>query len=309
MESLEKDDDHIMIKVVLQGEKEKLSINAMIDSGATEDFIDKEVYQKHQISTIATENPREIYLADGNPSGMGPVTHIARVPMTIGNHQEVATLQVANLQNHEVILGMPWLKGHNPKIDWEKNKITFDSKRCTTWCLDRKSIVYAIPETTAREENLIARFSEIYSQQRGLLVKKITLEARIPTKGSQRAAGHDLYAKEAKIIPAKGQAIIGTGIAVGLPPGTYGRIAPRSGLAAKHALAINAGVIDADYTGEVKVILANLSDQDYEVHKGDKIAQLIVEIILSEEIVLAQDLEDTKRGTKGFGSSDKELTK
>ena len=154
-----------MIEFVLQGKTEKLSINAMIDSGATEDFIDKEVCQKHQISTIATENPREIYLADGNPSDMGPVTHIAKVLMTIGNHQEVATLQVANLQNHEVILGMPWLKGHNPRIDWGKNKITFDSERCTTWCLDRKSTVYAIPEATAREENLIARFSEIHSQQ------------------------------------------------------------------------------------------------------------------------------------------------
>ena len=59
-ESLEIDNDHIMIKVVLQVEKEKLSINAMIDSGATEDFIDKEVCQKHQISTIAMESPREI---------------------------------------------------------------------------------------------------------------------------------------------------------------------------------------------------------------------------------------------------------
>ena len=116
-ESLEKDDDHILIIVVLQGKQDNLSINAMIDSGATEDFIDKEVCQKHQISTIATENPREIYLADGNPSDMGPVTHIAKVPMTIGNHQEVATLQVANLQNHEVILGMLWLNGHNPRID------------------------------------------------------------------------------------------------------------------------------------------------------------------------------------------------
>ena len=74
-------------------------------------------------------------------------------------------------------------------------------------------------------------------------------------------------------------------------------------------MTVNAGVIDADYTGEVKVIMANLSDQDYEVHKEDKIAQLIVERILREEIVLVQDLEDTKRGTKGFGSSDKELTK
>ena len=105
-ESLKRDDDHIMVKVVVQGKKEKLSINAMIDSGATEDFIDKEVCRKHQIHTIAAENPREIYLADGNPSDMGPVTHIAKVPMTIGNHQDLATLEVANLQNHEVILGI-----------------------------------------------------------------------------------------------------------------------------------------------------------------------------------------------------------
>src|ERR1700744_4205202 len=232
----------------------------MIDSGATEDLIDREVCRKHQIITTATENPREIYLADGNPSDMGPVTHIAKVPMTIGNYQEVATLQVANLQNHEVILGMPWLKGHNPRIDWGKNKITFDSERCTTWCLDKKSSVYGIPEATVREENLITRFLEIHAKEQRLRVKKINLEARIPTKGSQRAAGHDLYAQEAKKIPAKGQAIIGTGIAIGLPSGTYGRIAPGSGLAAKHALAINAGVIDADYTGEVKVIMVSLSD-------------------------------------------------
>ena len=206
-----------MIKVVLQGEKEKLSINAMIGSGATEDFIDKEVGQKHHISTIATENLREIYLPDGNPSDMGPVTHIAKVPMTIGNHQELATLQVANLQNHKAILGMPLLKGHNPKIDWGKNKITFDSKRCTTWCLERKSSVYGIPEATAREENLVIRFSEIHTEEQRLRVKRINPEARIPTKGSQGAAGHDLYVQEDKNIPARRQAIIGTGISMGLP--------------------------------------------------------------------------------------------
>ena len=144
-----------MIKVVLQAEKEKLSINAMIDSGATEDFINEEICQKQQDSTIATENPRQIYLADGNPSDMGPVTHIAIVPMTIENHHELATLQVANLQNHEDILGMPCVKEHNPKIDWGKNKITFNSERCTTWCLDKQSSVYGIPEAEVREEILI----------------------------------------------------------------------------------------------------------------------------------------------------------
>ena len=117
------------------------------------------------------------------------------------------------------------------------------------------------------------------------------------------------FADEAKRISTRGQAVIGTGIAIGLPQETYGRIAPRSGLATKHALTVNAGVIDADYTGEIKVILVNLGDQDYEVHKGNRIAQLIVEKILSEEMVLVQDLESTRRGAKGFGSSYKILTK
>ena len=92
--------------MILQEKKEKLNINGMIDSGATEDFIHTEVCKKHQITTTATDSLRAIYLANGNPSNMGPVTHIAKVSMTIGNHQELATSQVVNLQNHEVIFGM-----------------------------------------------------------------------------------------------------------------------------------------------------------------------------------------------------------
>ena len=121
-----------MIKVNLHGNYESVSINAMIDSGATEAFIHKRICDKHQITTKMAEGPREIYLADGNLSEMGSITHIVEVPMEIGGHKELATLQVANLQNHEIILGMPWLRGHNPKIDWEEQKITFDSERCIT---------------------------------------------------------------------------------------------------------------------------------------------------------------------------------
>ena len=98
-------------------------------------------------------------------------------------------------------------------------------------------------------------------------------------------------------------------MAIGLPPNTYGRIAPRSGLAFKHSLAVNTGVIDADYTGEIKVILVNLGTKKYKIHKEDKIAQLIVERIASKEAILVENLETTERGTKGFGSSDMELIK
>ena len=118
-----------MIKVNLQGNYESISINAMIDSGATEDFIDKRICDKNGITTKVAERPGEIYLADGNLSEMDPTTHIAEVAIKIVGHRELATLQVANLQNHEIILGMLWVKEHNPRIDWEEEKITFDSER------------------------------------------------------------------------------------------------------------------------------------------------------------------------------------
>jgi len=104
-----------MKKIRLHAIKDSTSVNAMIDSGATEDFIDQEFCNKNQIRTIKANNSREIYLADGEPSSMWPVTHIARVPMDIGAHRELTTFQVAKLQHHEAILGMPWLKNHNPE--------------------------------------------------------------------------------------------------------------------------------------------------------------------------------------------------
>ena len=192
-------------------------MNAIIDSGATEDFIDKRICDKHQITTKAAERPQEIYLANRNLSEMGPITHIAEVPMEIGGQKELATLQVANLQNHEIIIGIQWLKGDNPRIDWEEQEITFDSERCITWCLDKSGTIYEVPETKAQEENLITRFSEIQTEDQRLRVKRLTSEARIPTKGSKKAAGHDLYAQEGTIMSAKGQGIIGMGIAIGLP--------------------------------------------------------------------------------------------
>jgi len=106
-----------MVKIRLHSINDSTTINAMIDSGATEDFIDQEFCNKYQIRTKKAKSPREIYLADGEPSSMGPVTHIATVPMDIGAHREITTFQVAKLQNHEAILGMPWLKNHNPRIN------------------------------------------------------------------------------------------------------------------------------------------------------------------------------------------------
>ena len=118
------------------------------------------------------------------------------------------------------------------------------------------------------------------------------------------AAGHDIYAREEGSIPAKGQVLVRTGIAIGLPKGTYGRIAARSGMASKNGIAVGGGVIDADYTGEVKVILQNHGKEEYQFKAGDRIAQLIVDKIQLDEAMEIDELDETERGTKGFGSTD-----
>ena len=88
------------------------------------------------------------------------------------------------------------------------------------------------------------------------------------------AAGHDVYALRDGTIPAQRQRLVDTGIAIGLPKGTYGRLAARNGLASKQGIAIGGDVIDEDYTGEVQVILRNHSSIDYEFKAGHHIAQL-----------------------------------
>jgi len=134
-------------------------------------------------------------------------------------------------------------------------------------------------------------------------VKKLSAEARVPTKGSAKVTGHDLYTNEGTDVPARGQAIIGTGIAIGLPHNTYGRIVPRSSLAGKHRLMTNAGCIDSGCRGEVKVVLDNLGDQPYRVEKGNRIAQLMIEEIDKRELQEVPQLDYTKRGDQGFVSS------
>jgi len=217
-EALNNENDHIMVTINLHGTIRQITINAMIDSGATEDFIDKGFCSKYNIRTKQAKTIREVYLADGRPSAMGPITHTAKVPMDIGSHRELAIFQVAKLPNHEVILGMPWLKQHSPRIDWGQGKITFESERCTTWCLKESPTVYAIPEDKAREENLKVEFGVAQSKKdQRVKVKKLDPQARIPTRGSAQAAGHDLYANESKTIPARGQDVVRTGISI-TPP-------------------------------------------------------------------------------------------
>ncbi|RYP54338.1 hypothetical protein DL768_000912 [Monosporascus sp. mg162] len=136
-----------------------------------------------------------------------------------------------------------------------------------------------------------------------LLIKKLSEKARLPTRGSAFAAGYDLYAAKATTVPARGKVLVDTDISIAVPAGTYGRIAPRSGLAAKHFIDTGAGVIDADYRGPVKVLLFNHSEADFAVAEGDRVAQLVVERIYTPEVVEVAELEESVRGAGGFGST------
>lgn len=98
----------------------------------------------------------------------------------------------------------------------------------------------------------------------GLLIKRLVPSAQLPTRGSPLAAGYDLYASSASVVPAGGKALVSTGLSIAVPEGTYGRVAPRSGLASKWSIHTGAGVVDADYRGEVFVLLFNLGQKDLE---------------------------------------------
>ncbi|KAH7328405.1 dUTPase-like protein [Stachybotrys elegans] len=136
-----------------------------------------------------------------------------------------------------------------------------------------------------------------------LQVKKLSDKARVPTRGSALAAGYDIYAAKDTTVPARGKVLVDTDIAIAVPEGTYGRIAPRSGLASKNFIDTGAGVIDADYRGQVKVLLFNHAETDYEIKEGDRIAQLVLERIFTPEVVEVEELSDSVRGAGGFGST------
>ncbi|ORX36083.1 putative dUTP diphosphatase [Kockovaella imperatae] len=136
-----------------------------------------------------------------------------------------------------------------------------------------------------------------------LLIQLRSPEAKMPTAGSDLAAGIDLYAAESKVVPARGKALIDLGMSLAIPPGHYGRVAPRSGLASKHSIQTGAGVIDADYRGPLMVLLFNHSDEDFQVNPGDRIAQLILERISVPRLRQVESLEETARGSGGFGST------
>ena len=145
---------------------------------------------------------------------------------------------------------------------------------------------------------------DLEGEPRVLQFKRLDSQAILPTRGSVLSAGLDIYSLEPITIGASERTSARTGLAVAIPPGFYGRVAPRSGLAAKHGLDVLAGVIDSDYRGELLCLLYNTGDQRIDLPAGSKICQLIVEKIVTPDAAWSEDLTETARGAGGFGSTD-----
>lgn len=136
-----------------------------------------------------------------------------------------------------------------------------------------------------------------------LSFKKLDDRAVLPSRGSSFAAGLDLYSIEDLTIEPKQRCLARTGLAVAIPEGYYGRIAPRSGLALRTGLDVLSGVIDADYRGEIGCLLYNTGDETINLPAQSKICQLIIEKIITPEAVWADEINETDRGSGGFGST------
>ena len=127
----------------------------------------------------------------------------------------------------------------------------------------------------------------------------------IPAYSHPGDAGADLKASEFSIVPARGKALVPTGLCIELPEGHVGLIWPRSGLATKHSIDCGAGVVDAKYRGEIKVLLFNHSDKNFAIEPGDRIAQLLVQKIENINFLSVESLDETERNEGGFGSTGK----
>lgn len=128
-------------------------------------------------------------------------------------------------------------------------------------------------------------------------------DAIAPSKGSEHAAGWDLYSTQSLTLRPGKRESVKTGLTMELPKGYFGSIRPRSGLAVRHGIDTLAGVIDCDYRGEVCVVLINLGGVAYHIEKGDRIAQMIIQKYYDMNLMAVDKLEDTERSNKGFGSS------
>ena len=139
-----------------------------------------------------------------------------------------------------------------------------------------------------------------------LAIRRLRDDAVMPTRAYEGDAGLDLAAAEEVVLEPGARAVVGTGLAVAIPDGYAGFVQPRSGLAARHGISVvnSPGLVDAGYRGEVRVVLLNTdAEQPFTVEVGMRIAQLVVLPVAALEVVEVEELPESERGVRGFGSS------
>lgn len=136
-----------------------------------------------------------------------------------------------------------------------------------------------------------------------IFVQKMDPSAKLPKYVYEGDAGMDLFSFENVEVKAGERCLVSTGIKIVVPTGYAGLVWDKSGIATKHHITTIAGVIDSNYRGELKVALTNLGKESYNIKKGEKIAQMLIQPVVSGEIKEVKELEDTERGEGGFGSS------
>ena len=136
-----------------------------------------------------------------------------------------------------------------------------------------------------------------------LKIKKLNQEAVVPQYIRQGDAALDLYSCESLVITPNSRKLVSTGVAMAIPLGYVGLIWDRSGMAANYGIKSMGGVIDSNYRGELKIILHNLSEQEFVVEKGMRIAQILIQPVMQMEVKEVEELDESNRGKEGFGSS------
>ena len=140
---------------------------------------------------------------------------------------------------------------------------------------------------------------------KNIKIKLLNNNAKIPVKATEDASGYDIFSCEDCILKKKSYKLISTGIIIELEKGLEAQVRPRSGLAIKHGITVlnSPGTIDADYRGEVKVILINHSNKDFEIKKEMRIAQMVFSEIINVNLIKSENINKTSRDFGGFGST------
>jgi hypothetical protein len=143
-------DEKIILEVIMRGKNNQdHRTTAMDDCGATENFIDTKYAEQVGIPLDKKKIPRRVLAVDGREVASRPVTHDTTVELAINNHRETIKLHYITIGNSPIIVRLPWLKNHNPKINWREGKVTFDSDKCAKECLDTSAHAKTIPEEKA----------------------------------------------------------------------------------------------------------------------------------------------------------------